>query len=219
MPDIVLGPGGHKSGGGELRHHPGFAVAMQADPRAQLPVVRQCGADQPDQGILQKALGLREVQQGDHVPGHADLGTQNIPQNQAAAGFQKPPDYRECGIQFARRHVLGDRIHDGEIDRAFLHLPHVIQRSHPDFHVRSKTCDQPAAYARCRLRQKQLAAGLRHPGCRQRFAAGIIEHHGVRRGDVAGYILGDDLEMQVAMQLARVDRMGGIVIVDPVVHR
>ena len=64
----------------------------------------------------------------------------------------------------------------------------------------------------------QLAAGLRHLGRRQRFAAGIIQHHRVGRGDVADDIPRDELEMQVAMQLARIDRMRGIVIIDPVVH-
>src|SRR5450631_2103484 len=43
VPDIGKGARGVKSGRGEFRHHLGFAVALQADPRAQLPVLRQRG--------------------------------------------------------------------------------------------------------------------------------------------------------------------------------
>ena len=100
-----------------------------------------------------------------------------------------------------------------------VHFPQVIERAHPDLGVRGKARDQPAAHARRGLGQIQLAAGLRHLCRRQGLAAGIIQHHRIGRGDVADDVPGDDLEMQVAMQPARIDRMRGIVIIDPVFHR
>ena len=54
--DIEMGARGGKSGCRQLRHHLGFAVALQPDLGAQLPVVRQRGRDQPDQGVLQEAV-------------------------------------------------------------------------------------------------------------------------------------------------------------------
>jgi hypothetical protein len=41
--DIEMGARGGKSGRRKLRNHLRFAITLQADARAQLPVVRQCG--------------------------------------------------------------------------------------------------------------------------------------------------------------------------------
>ena len=67
-------------------------------------------------------------------------------------------------------------------------------------------------------RDVELLFGLRDLGRRQRLAAGIVQHDGVLRADVADDVLRDQLEMHLAMQLADVNRMCGIVIIDPVVH-
>jgi len=122
------------------------------------------------------------------------------------------------GVELVRRHVLRDRDHDDEIDGILRHLLDVLQRAHADFGVGRKARDQPAAHAGSGLGEIEQAAGIRHAPGRQRLAAGIVQHHRVGRGDVADDVPRNDLEMQVAMQLARIDRMRGIVIVDPFIH-
>ena len=62
VPDIDMRPRGGKSGCRELFDHLGLAVALQADAGAQLPVIRQCSADQSDQRILEKAVSQRKPQ-------------------------------------------------------------------------------------------------------------------------------------------------------------
>jgi len=47
---------------------------------------------------------------------------------------------------------------------------------------------------------------------------GIIQYRRVGRRHVADDIAGHDFKMQVAMAPARINRMRGIVIIDPVVH-
>ena len=97
-------------------------------------------------------------------------------------------------------------------------MPQIVQRAHPDLGVRGKAGDQPAAHPGRRLGQIQQAASVGDLRRRHRLAAGIVQHHGVLRRDVADDVLGDQLEMQVAVQLAGINRMRGIVIIDPVVH-
>ena len=145
-------------------------------------------------------------------------GRRISPSTRRPSGFSSRRMTAKRRIQFVRRHVLRDRIHDDEIDRLFVHLREIIERADADLGVRRKARDQPAADAGGGLGQIELGAGVGYLGRRQRLAAGIVQHDRVGRGDVADDVARDDLEMQVAMQLARINRMRGIVIVDPFVH-
>src|SRR5258708_7668354 len=60
VPDIDVGARGGEAGGGALLDHLAFAVALQADPRAQLPVVGQGRAGQAVKRVFQEAVGGRE---------------------------------------------------------------------------------------------------------------------------------------------------------------
>ena len=145
-------------------------------------------------------------------------GLQDIAEHQLAGGFQDAPDIEERGIELLRRHVLRDRVHHDEVDRLLLHLADVVERADADLGVGRKPRDQPAAHAGRGLGQDQLAAGGRHLARRQGLAAGIVQHGRLGRGDVADDVPRDDLEVQVAMQLAHIDRMRRVVIIDPIVH-
>ena len=83
----------------------------------------------------------------------------------------------------------------------------IFERTDADLGVRRKARDQPAADTGGGLGQIELGTGVGHPGGGERLAAGIVQHDGVGRGDVADDVARDDLEMQVAMQLARINRM------------
>src|SRR5579863_8645266 len=56
MADIDGDARGGKSAIPEFGGHVGLAVALQADAAAQLPVIRQRGRDQPNQGVAQKTV-------------------------------------------------------------------------------------------------------------------------------------------------------------------
>src|SRR5258705_8065782 len=71
--DVERGARACEAGDVELFDHLVFAVSLQSDAGAQLPVVRQAGAGEAVKRILEKAVGLGEFQQRQHVSRHADL--------------------------------------------------------------------------------------------------------------------------------------------------
>src|SRR5207248_4214510 len=73
--DVEMRARGGKSSRCQLGDHLAFAIALQSDARTQLAIVRKRGAQQPDQGVFQKAIFAREAQQRHHISAHADLGT------------------------------------------------------------------------------------------------------------------------------------------------
>src|SRR3954454_17804730 len=64
-----------------------LTVALQPDARAQMTVIRQCGADQPDQRIFQKAVTQTEAEQRRDVPEHADIGLEDVAEHELAGGL------------------------------------------------------------------------------------------------------------------------------------
>ncbi len=76
---------------------------------------------------------------------------------------------------------------------------------------------EPCAHARRRFDQDQAARLGRHDVRMQSLAAAVIEHDGARC-HVAGEVLGDAEKMDVAVARIDVDRVRGVVEIDPVIH-
>src|SRR4051812_18102874 len=76
-----------------------LTVALQPDARAQLTVIRQCGADQSNQRVFQKAVTQAEAEQRRNVPEHADIGLEDIAQHELARGLQDTAEVEERGVE------------------------------------------------------------------------------------------------------------------------
>ena len=186
VPDIDMRARGGESAAGELRDHLGLAVALQADARAQLPVVRQRGA--------RPARSARPSEsRGSAAKRNSAITSLIMPTSgrRISPSTSRPPGFSSrritanaesssAGVMYWATEFMTAR----SIDFSSIFRKSSSERTLILVFGR-KTRDQPAAHARRGLRQIQLAAGLRHPCGGQRFAAGIIQHHRVRRGDVA----------------------------------
>src|SRR6516162_2505278 len=88
MADISMRARRGEAGGSELCGDFSLAVALQPDARAQLPVVGEGGREQALQRILEKAVLRRKPQQRIDISRHADLGAEDIAEQEAAGGFE-----------------------------------------------------------------------------------------------------------------------------------
>ena len=211
-----MGARGGKAGAAEFGDDLVFAVALQADAGAQLPVIRQRG----ESARSARPSGSRASRRIAAAPARLAMptsGRRMSPSTKPAARFQQPPDHREgesssSDVMYCATEFITTR----SIDFAS-----ILRRSSSE-----RTRILVFGAKRAISRPRTPGAGWRDRAWRRRRppwppTALRRRHSPARRhqgGDVADDVARDDLEMQVAMQLARIDRMRGIVIVDPFVH-
>ena len=117
MADVGLGTGGEKAGLLELADHRSRGVARKPEPRAQLPIVRERGAQQPADGGREKAVGRGKIQQRPGVGEQRGVRRHHVADQEQPAGGHQSAEQHEQRAEFRCRQILRHRVHHREIDR------------------------------------------------------------------------------------------------------
>ena len=132
-----------KSGGGELLQHRRFAVAGEAEARAQPPVIGEERAHQAGDRGEEKSVGGAEAQQPARRS-RPRLGRDDVAHHQEPVGFQQPVKQREQRRRFLRLEILRDRMQHDEIERVVRQALDLFRRDHADLRLPAKRAARPA---------------------------------------------------------------------------
>ncbi len=147
--------------------------------RPELAVVREGGADEATERRYEEAAAPGEGEQLRGVGQRADIGRDDVGEDQRAAGLQPVAPGLQQRLQFVAREVLEQGIGDDEVERGRRQGLDLLRRDHDDIVLPAELRAQLVTDIRRRLAEIEPAAGSGDAGGIESLAAAMVEDGGL----------------------------------------